>query len=93
SHSQWQNIRPLISESLAYDNDNLVIGDEKQCIYRFRNSDPTLLHNLHNEEMAQGRTVISGNSIEENTNWRSSADVIKFNNTFFSALVKNLGYE
>ena len=93
SHSQWQNIRPLISESLAYDNDNLVIGDEKQCIYRFRNSDPTLLHNLHTEEMAQGRTVISGNTIEENTNWRSSADVIRFNNTFFSALVKNLGYE
>lgn len=92
SHSQWQNIRPLISESLAYDNDNLVIGDEKQCIYRFRNSDPTLLHNLHTEKMAQGRTVISGDSIKENTNWRSSADVIRFNNTFFSALVRNLGY-
>lgn len=93
SHSQWQNIRPLISESLAYDHDNLVIGDEKQCIYRFRNSDPSLLHNLHTEEMALGRTVISGNTIKENTNWRSSADVIRFNNTFFSALVRDLGYE
>lgn len=93
SFSQWQNIRPLIGESLAYDHDNLVIGDEKQCIYRFRNSDPSLLHNLHTEQIAHGRTRVSGNSIAENTNWRSSADVIRFNNTFFSALVRNLGFE
>ena len=93
SYSQWQNIRPLIKESLAYDNDNLVIGDEKQCIYRFRNSDPSLLHNLHNDSMADGRTSIRGNDIAENTNWRSSANVVRFNNTFFSALVKNLGYQ
>lgn len=93
SHSQWTNIRPLIRESLAYDNDNLVIGDEKQCIYRFRNSDPSLLHNLHTEKMAHGRVNIYGDKLSENTNWRSSADVIKFNNDFFSALVHNLGFD
>lgn len=93
SHSQWSNLRPLIKESLAYDHDNLVIGDEKQCIYRFRNSDPSLLHNLHNESITQGRVKISGDTISENTNWRSSADVIRFNNEFFSSLVKNLGFE
>lgn len=93
SFSQWSNIRPLIGESLAFEHDNLVIGDEKQCIYRFRNSDPSLLHNLHTDSMAKGRSEIRGDSIAENTNWRSSADVIQFNNTFFSALVRNLGYE
>ncbi len=91
SFSQWNNIRPLIKESLAYDYDNLVIGDEKQCIYRFRNSDPSLLHNLHTEPMADGRCDIRGNNLKENTNWRSSADVIRFNNTLFSALVRHLG--
>lgn len=93
SFSQWSNIRPLINESLAYEYDNLVIGDEKQCIYRFRNSDPSLLHNLHTDSMAEGRCEVRGDSISENTNWRSSSDVIRFNNTFFSALVRNLGYE
>lgn len=93
SHSQWANIRPLVRESLAYGHDNLVIGDEKQCIYRFRNSDPSLLHNLHLEPMAHGRVTISGDKLTENTNWRSSADVIEFNNKFFSALVRNLGFE
>ncbi len=93
SFSQWTNIRPLIKESLAYENDNLVIGDEKQCIYRFRNSDPSLLHNLHSDSIATGRYSIRGNDISENTNWRSSADVVQFNNTFFSALVRNLGFE
>lgn len=93
SFSQWSNIRPLIRESLASEFDNLVIGDEKQCIYRFRNSDPSLLHNLHTDSMAKGRSEVRGDKIEENTNWRSSVDVIQFNNTFFSALVKNLGFE
>lgn len=93
SLSQWANIRPLISESLSQDNDNLVIGDEKQCIYRFRNSDPSLLHNLHDEPIATGRSEIHGENIAENTNWRSSADVIRFNNTFFLALVKIVGCE
>ncbi|MCM1356546.1 MAG: UvrD-helicase domain-containing protein [Staphylococcus sp.] len=93
SFSQWSNIRPLIGESLSYDHDNLVIGDEKQCIYRFRNSDPSLLHNLHTDEIAIDRCDIRGNTLAENTNWRSSADVVRFNNTFFSALVKNVGLE
>lgn len=93
SFSQWSNIRPLMKESLAYDHDNLVIGDEKQCIYRFRNSDPSLLHNLHTDSMAAGRCRVSGNRLSENTNWRSSAEVVRFNNTFFSALVRNLGIE
>lgn len=93
SFSQWQNLRPLIRESLSYDHDNLVIGDEKQCIYRFRDSDPSLLHNLHNEPMVRGCTKISGNTLAENTNWRSSVNVIRFNNTLFSAIAKNLGFD
>lgn len=93
SISQWQNLRPLIRESLSEDHDNLVIGDEKQCIYRFRNSDPSLLHNLHTEQYISERAHVSGNNIAENTNWRSSREVIQFNNTLFTAIAKNLKYE
>lgn len=84
SRLQWLNLTPLIEESLATDHENLVIGDEKQCIYRFRNSDPSLLHNLHID--FAGRAHVEGDSIEGNTNWRSAADVVRFNNTFFRAI-------
>lgn len=88
SLSQWANIRPLLRESLAYDHDNLVIGDEKQCIYRFRDSDPSLLHNLDREPWTHGRTKVSGNAVSENTNWRSSADVVNFNNALFTSIAR-----
>lgn len=93
SLSQWANMRPLLRESLAYDYDNLVIGDEKQCIYRFRNSDPSLLHNLHLEPWAHGRTVVRGDNVNENTNWRSSADVVRFNNSLFTSIARQWGFE
>lgn len=93
SLSQWANMRPLLRESLAYDYDNLVIGDEKQCIYRFRNSDPSLLHNLHTEPWALGRTAVRGDSVSENTNWRSSADVVRFNNSLFTSIARQWGFE
>ena len=43
SGMQWNNFRPLIEESLAHSRDNLIVGDVKQSIYRFRNSDWKLL--------------------------------------------------
>lgn len=93
SHSQWANMRPLMKESLAYGYDNLVIGDEKQCIYRFRNSDPSLLHNLHKESWALGNTRIQGEDVSENTNWRSSSDVVLFNNVLFTSIARQFGLD
>lgn len=89
SKLQWLNLTPLIEESLSEGNDNLVIGDEKQCIYRFRNSDPSLLRNLKADFGAQA--AIEGDNIEGNTNWRSAAEIVRFNNTFFRALADMAG--
>ena len=93
SLSQWCNMRPLLRESLAYGYDSLVIGDEKQCIYRFRDSDPSLLHNLHQEPWAHGHSEVRGNSTAENTNWRSSAEVVGFNNSLFAAVARLYGFD
>ena len=93
SLSQWANMRPLLKESLSYGYDNLVIGDEKQCIYRFRDSDPSLLHYLDREPWAIGNTVTRGGDVSENTNWRSSADVVRFNNSLFSAIARRWGMD
>lgn len=90
SRLQWENLSSLVAESLSNDNDNLIIGDEKQCIYRFRNSDPSLLRSQVSSEF--GRHVKErGMHIKDNTNWRSSAEVVMFNNTIFSALATTLG--
>ena len=39
---QWENFRPLLDNSVAGGNDNLVVGDVKQSIYSFRGAVPKL---------------------------------------------------
>lgn len=76
---QWKNFKPLMDNSLGAEKFNLVVGDVKQSIYRWRNSDWKLLderiltdfrsEQLHEENL--------------DTNWRSDKNVIDFNNSFF----------
>ena len=91
SKSQWDNMSHLLTESLSRGNDSLVIGDEKQCIYRFRDSDPSLLHNLHEHILTEGGCATYGDSPEDNSNYRSSADVIRFNNSLFDSIASIYG--
>lgn len=82
SDMQWNNFLPLIEESLAYDRANLIVGDVKQSIYRFRNSDWKLL-----DEQVQAD--FSPEEVREETlkdNWRSCRNIVEFNNTFFTAV-------
>lgn len=92
AHSQWDNLKPLVKNSMAENHDNLIIGDEKQSIYRFRGSDPELLGSEVQSDQAFAHNIdIQGVSISQNTNWRSSVEVIQFNNTIFSAIVQEKG--
>jgi len=78
---QWQNFKPLISNSLSQNFDNLVVGDVKQSIYRWRNSNWEILDHRLQEDFPE-------NIVENLTlgkNWRSGARVIHFNNLFFKA--------
>ena len=92
---QWANLRPLIMESLGYNHENLIIGDEKQCIYRFRNSDPQLLGHIISDEVTEvfhdDAVSIEGATIAENNNWRSSREVVTFNNSIFHAIARQYG--
>ncbi len=89
SRLQWANLRPLVSESMSRDNDNLIIGDAKQSIYRFRNADPSLITDVVPREF-EGRVDRLGDAPEHNTNWRSRLQVVRFNNTFFRFLARGL---
>jgi ATP-dependent exoDNAse (exonuclease V) beta subunit len=81
SRMQWDNFKPLIDESLASGNFNLIVGDIKQSIYRFRNSDWRLLEEQVDvdfpEEYLEKHLL--------NTNWRSDAKIVEFNNAFFKS--------
>lgn len=88
SRMQWDNMRPLIREELSQGLDSLIIGDEKQSIYRFRAADPTLLQTRVADDL---HGLTDDRSAALNTNWRSSATVVEFNNEFFASAASNPG--
>ena len=49
SSLQWENFRPLIQEAEAFNHSNLIVGDVKQSIYRWRNSEWRLLDEVEHE--------------------------------------------
>jgi ATP-dependent exoDNAse (exonuclease V) beta subunit len=104
SHLQWVNMIPLIHNSLSSDNSpinlNLIVGDGKQAIYRWRNGDveqftklPNAIQNPENIESlaeAEGQFKAMGEKIELEYNYRSAAEVVNFNNSIFSELSNHL---
>ncbi|MDR2776388.1 MAG: UvrD-helicase domain-containing protein [Tannerella sp.] len=78
SGMQWANFRPLLKDSLDCGRSNLIVGDIKQSIYRFRNSDWTLLDNQVKQEFPQ---LINEKKLD--VNWRSCRHIVEFNNMLF----------
>lgn len=83
---QWNNFRPLIENSMAEGCDNLVVGDVKQSIYRWRNSDWQILGKVLNGQVDNNRFL----SKPLTTNWRSSSNIISFNNSIFTVIPRQV---
>ena len=88
---QWHNLVPLLSESLSNGKYNMVIGDGKQAIYRWRNGEVEQFLNLpnlsktSNNHSTESKFIFSEN-YKENVlpyNWRSGFKIVEFNNSFF----------
>jgi ATP-dependent exoDNAse (exonuclease V) beta subunit len=79
---QWKNFNPLVSNSMSQGFDNLIVGDIKQSIYRWRNSDWRILGTILASQVDGKR--FKAESLA--TNYRSSRNVIRFNNALFSVL-------
>lgn len=92
SRLQWDNLRPLVTESMSRNNGNLVIGDAKQSIYRFRNADPSLITSVVPSTFGDA-VETHGDDPSENTNYRSDLRVVQFNNSFFEYLARRLDEE
>ena len=80
SGMQWNNFRPLVEESLAQGKDNLIVGDVKQSIYRFRNSDWTLLDQQVHRDFIPA--LVREETLQ--ANWRSCHHIVAFNNALFT---------
>lgn len=90
SHLQWHNLRPLVANSIAQGRDSLIIGDEKQAIFRFRNSDSSLLGHLVSDRDFPDSHAMRGARAGENTNYRSAGGIVRFNNTLFRRIAADL---
>lgn len=83
---QWNNFRPLIENSVAQGFDNLIVGDVKQAIYRFRGGDWSLLGGRVQEQISDENIKV--NSLD--VNWRSRKNIVDFNNAVFQKSVETL---
>ena len=83
---QWQNFKVLLEEAMSHEHsENLIVGDVKQSIYRWRSGDWRLLANIKSEftnadQRLQTETL--------DTNYRSMPNIINFNNAFFTEAAK-----
>ncbi len=95
STQQWANFKKLLLECMShYDADSaqgtigsMIVGDVKQSIYRWRDGDWKLLDNIQSEFPNESDTKIE----PLNTNFRSEANIINFNNAFFLNLKELCG--
>ncbi len=86
SEMQWDNFRPLIANSLGLGYGSVMVGDVKQSIYRWRNSNWNILDNQIYHDF-QGFKI---RDVSLNANFRSQKEIVDFNNAFFPLLVSNM---
>lgn len=80
---QWNNFRKLLDNCMAQvDSHNLIVGDVKQSIYRWRQGDWKLLNNIEHEFTKEQIKIEP-----LDTNYRSEENIIRFNNAFFKRAV------
>jgi len=84
SRTQWDNFYPLITNSMASGQINWVVGDVKQAIYRFRNTDWRILGHIMEEQLPEHSTEVQTLGY----NWRSDGRVIAFNNSLFRRIAQ-----
>ena len=81
---QWQNFRILLQEAMSHQgSENLIVGDVKQSIYRWRSGDWRLLNDIEQQfpkEMIQTEML--------KVNRRSERFITQFNNAFFTEAAK-----
>lgn len=109
SKLQFANLLPLIENALADGFFNLIVGDAKQSIYRFRGGDMDLILHLAQNQVMQLAPLLGNNNVHNQerlwsvdshlevnhlrTNRRSFREITQFNNEFFGFISESAGEE
>ncbi|MEA3478922.1 MAG: UvrD-helicase domain-containing protein [Bacteroidota bacterium] len=92
---QWHNLIPLFENSLGYGQFNMVVGDGKQAIYRWRGGEVEQFNNLpeiigakKDKILLQRESVLKNSAKRKNLhkNYRSGSKIIQFNNDFYNCI-------
>ncbi|MCB0738541.1 MAG: UvrD-helicase domain-containing protein [Bacteroidetes bacterium] len=83
SKVQWENFKPLITNSIANGNEVLLVGDAKQSIYRWRGGSSDLILQKAAQDFGFRSQDVTKNLA---ANYRSMANIIDFNNAFFKEI-------
>lgn len=83
---QWQNFKILLQETMSHKgSENLIVGDVKQSIYRWRSGDWRLLANIE-KQFPHDNKIVSIETLDKN--FRSASRIVSFNNAFFTEAVR-----
>ncbi len=82
STMQWENFKPLVENTLSQGGTTTLVGDAKQSIYRWRGGDSKQFIDLCNSDKNKLKNL--------SQNFRSSENIIEFNNVFFKCISKFL---
>lgn len=78
---QWKNFKVLLLDCMSREKSrNIIVGDVKQSIYRWRDSDWRLLNNIDLQ------FILPSKQLDIRTldvNYRSQRNIVHFNNVFF----------
>ena len=86
---QWQNFQVLLANCMAQElSQNLIVGDIKQNVYRWRQGDWGILNNI---EKSFAHQKIRLETLDYN--YRSEKRIIDFNNAFWEQCVANTAKE
>jgi ATP-dependent exoDNAse (exonuclease V) beta subunit len=95
---QWQNFMPLIENATSLGHQNLLVGDAKQSIYKFRGGEVGLIASLTHKDKSIIQSKIGNGTFDDERynyllsaiknenlayNYRSAAEIVSFNNSFF----------
>ena len=79
---QWKNFKVMLQECMSRrESENLIVGDVKQSIYRWRSGDWRLLNGIE-QEFPYADSTLDVKSLV--TNYRSDRCIVDFNNAFFT---------
>jgi ATP-dependent exoDNAse (exonuclease V) beta subunit len=98
SNMQWENLIPLIDNTLSGEyipgqsGTLMIVGDPKQAIYRFRNGDAEQFIKL-SDDLVNPFSNKEKTTFNLDTNWRSYHEVIDFNNQFFAYISQKFNNE